>query len=80
MIPIKLPREQKQRLIDELRHYVATELDLELGELAGENLLDHAMRALAPYVYNQALADARAKVEQQWTSLEEELYALEKRN
>lgn len=77
MIPLKLPKEQKQQLVHSLQSYLETELDVEIGQLAGEGLLDHMLRELAPHVYNQALADARKVVEQRMASIEEELYALE---
>lgn len=78
MLPIKLPREQKLQLISGLQHYVNAELSLEIGQLAGENLLDFMLKELSPYIYNQAMADARQVIEQRMVSIEEELYALER--
>lgn len=78
MLAIKLPREQKQRIVSELRAYVGRELDREIGELAGESLLDFMLGQLAPSIYNQAIADARQAAQRTLAALEDELYALEK--
>ncbi|REK71349.1 DUF2164 domain-containing protein [Paenibacillus paeoniae] len=78
MVPLKLPREQKLQLVSGLQQYVYDELSVEMGQLAGENLLDYMLKELTPYIYNQAMADARHVIEQRMTSIEEELYALER--
>lgn len=78
MIPIKIPKEQKQELIANVQDYYYSEFSDEIGELAAENLVDFMLKELSPYIYNQAIADARATVEQKMLSLEEDLYALEK--
>lgn len=77
MRPVKMPREQKLQLISRIQQYVDTELSIPIGELAGENLLDFILKELSPYVYNQAVADARQVIEQRMLSIEEDLYALE---
>ncbi|RJX38925.1 DUF2164 domain-containing protein [Paenibacillus pinisoli] len=78
MVPIKLPREQKLQLVSNLQQYAYDELSVDMGQLAGENMLDFMMKELAPYIYNQAMADARRVIEQRMASIEEELYALER--
>jgi uncharacterized protein (DUF2164 family) len=78
MLPLKLPREHKLQIISSIQHYFDTELSSEIGQLASENFLDFMLKELSPYLYNQALADARKVIEQKMISIEEELYALEK--
>ncbi|MNW38543.1 hypothetical protein D3C74_156100 [compost metagenome] len=78
MIPLKIPREEKLQLIASLQQFFEMERSEEIGELAAENLLDYMLKELSPYVYNQAIADARKVVEQQMLGLEDELYALQK--
>lgn len=78
MIPLKIPREEKLQLIVSLQQFFEMERSEEIGELAAENLLDYMLKELSPYVYNQAIADARKVVEQQMLGLEDELYALQK--
>ncbi len=78
MQPIKLPREHKLQVSSSIQDYLDTELSIEIGQLASENLLDFMLKELTPYIYNQAITDARKVIEQRMISLEEEMYALEK--
>lgn len=77
MQPIKIPREQKLQMTSSIQEYLDTELSFEMGQLASENLLDFMLKELSPYIYNQALADARKVIEQRMISMEEDMYALE---
>ncbi|AIQ23595.1 hypothetical protein D3C76_1583450 [compost metagenome] len=77
MQPIKIQREHKLQITSSIQDYFETELSSEIGQLASENLLDFMLKELSPYIYNQALADARKVIEQKMISIEEELYALE---
>lgn len=77
MLPLKLPREQKQQITSSIQDYLDTELSIEIGQLASENLLDFMLKELSPYIYNQAIADARKVIDQKMISIEEEMYALE---
>lgn len=77
MQPIKIQREYKLQITSSIQDYFDTELSSEIGQLASENLLDFMLKELSPYIYNQALADARKVIEQKMISIEEELYALE---
>lgn len=74
----KLPREQKINMIDRVRSIIEEYTDATLGELGAETVLDELLRELGPYLYNHALQDARAALQQRWTTLEDDLYALEK--
>ncbi|MBJ6362663.1 DUF2164 domain-containing protein [Paenibacillus sp. GCM10012307] len=78
MSTVKLPREQKLQLVERIQYYFEMELSQEMGQLAGENLLDFMIKELSPYLYNQAMADARSVIGERMASIEEELYALEK--
>ncbi|WHY21741.1 DUF2164 domain-containing protein [Paenibacillus sp. G2S3] len=77
MQPIKIQREHKLQITSSIQDYFDTELSSEIGQLASENLLDFMLKELSPYIYNQALADARKVIEHKMISIEEELYALE---
>jgi len=78
MLPIKLPREQKLEIVSNIQHYFETERSESIGDLAAENLLDFMLQELSPYVYNQAISDARKIIDQKMASLDDEMYALEK--
>lgn len=74
----KLPREQKLLMIERVRAVFEEYADATLGELAAETVLDELLRELGPYLYNHALQDARTVLQQRWTTLEDDLYSLEK--
>ncbi|MGM9926099.1 MAG: DUF2164 domain-containing protein [Bacillus sp. (in: firmicutes)] len=78
MIPVKIPREEKLEIISNIQNHFYQEFSDEIGELAAENLLDFMFKELSPYIYNEAIKDARMTVEQKMSALEEDLYALEK--
>ncbi|MDO7907008.1 DUF2164 domain-containing protein [Paenibacillus sp. JX-17] len=79
MKPMQIPREQKLIISEGIQHYFQMEFGQEIGQLAAENFMDYMLKELSPYVYNQALADARQVMEQKLASLDDELYALEQR-
>lgn len=78
MIPIKLPKEQKQEIVESVKEYFEMERSESIGDIAAEQLLDFMLKELAHYVYNKAIDDARQAVEQKLVSIEEELYSLKK--
>lgn len=75
---IKLTREQKTRLIEEVQHYFETERGETIGSIAAEALIDFMIPAVEPYLYNQALMDARRVISERFAAVEDELYSLEK--
>ncbi|MBW7457772.1 DUF2164 domain-containing protein [Paenibacillus sepulcri] len=79
MIPIKLPREEKEQIIEQLVNFYAEERSEELGSIGAEQIIDFMLREIAPYVYNRAIEDALKVVMEKSSSIEEELYALERR-
>jgi uncharacterized protein (DUF2164 family) len=79
MKKIRLPREASTRMKEEIRHYFLQERGEEIGELAADNLLDFMLKELGPFVYNQAVQDARTVLMQKAATMEEDLFALEQR-
>lgn len=79
MLTIKLPKEEKELLIDDVIRYFEEERSETIGRLAAEACLDHMIGLIGPAVYNQALKDARSLVSERMNGLEDDLYALEKR-
>lgn len=75
---LKLMREEKQFLVEQVQSYFEMERSEEIGSLAAEQMLDHMIELLGPYLYNQAMSDARKAVMDRMQTLEDELYALEK--
>ncbi len=75
---IKLPREQKLEIVGKIQGYFSVEFAEEIGQLAADSLLDFMLKELSPYIYNQAIKDARTIIDQKMIALEEDICALEK--
>lgn len=73
---LKIPKEQKQQIIDRVQQYFRDERDEEISELAADLLLDFITKQIRPWIYNQAVDDAQALVSQRMAAIEEDLYAL----
>lgn len=78
MMNIKLPREQKQQLIERVQSYFYEERSEEIGDLSAELLLDYMIKEIGPVIYNQAIQDAIKTVGEKMVSLEDDLHSLEK--
>ena len=65
--------------MDSLIAFFEEERSETLGQIGAEQIIDFMLREIAPYVYNKAVEDARQVVVQKSMSLEEELYALERK-
>jgi uncharacterized protein (DUF2164 family) len=57
---IELPAEAKKQALGSIKRYVAESFEQDIGDLKAGLLLDYFLREIAPTVYNQAVADARA--------------------
>jgi uncharacterized protein (DUF2164 family) len=75
---IKLPKENKDKIIDDLKEYFKTERSEEMGDLAAGNLLEFFSKEIGPYFYNKGVKDSREMLEQKMVSLEEDLRSLER--
>ena len=60
--PIELSREARQAAAAGLRKVLTEELDVEVGSLQAEIILDRLVLDLGPVLYNRALTDARAVI------------------
>ncbi|WP_410511502.1 DUF2164 domain-containing protein [Paenibacillus sp. BR2-3] len=78
IISIKLPKEEKDEIIDNVRTYFENERSEIIGDLAAEQLIDFMIKELGPYIYNKAITDARVMLNERINQIEDELYALEK--
>lgn len=78
MNPIKLPRERKEHIMEQVKQYFAEERAEELGDIGAEQLIDFMIKELGPLLYNQAVQDARKLLLERMAALEDDLYALER--
>ncbi|GAA0334691.1 hypothetical protein GCM10008967_26860 [Bacillus carboniphilus] len=75
---IKLPKEKKDILIQEIQAYFQEEKGEDWGLIAAENLLDFFMQRLGPNLYNQGVQDAKQLVSQLLLNIEEDISSLER--
>lgn len=78
IIPIHLPKEQKEQIILKVQAYFEEERSETIGDLAAEQMIDFMIKELGPYLYNKAIADARQMLFEKMSVMEEDLYSLEK--
>ena len=72
---IELSPERRAELIAAIRAYVEEHFDdVEVGDLRARLLLDFFLKELAPAVYNQAIRDAAAHLQEKAVDMEGELY------
>jgi len=76
--PVELSREARQAAAAGLSKVLAEELDVEVGSLQAEMILDRLMLDLGPVIYNRALADARAVIAARAEDMDEALYGLQR--
>jgi uncharacterized protein (DUF2164 family) len=78
MSKIEFSKEEKQLIVDKIKHYFNTNLDQEIGQFDAEFLLDFFSKEIGPYYYNRGLYDARAVLESRLENINEALYEIEK--
>lgn len=75
MEPVKLSREDQQYCIDQLCSYLRSELDCEIGELAGRLLLDYIAEELGCFFYNKGIEDCQEVLARGTVTIDENLEA-----
>jgi uncharacterized protein (DUF2164 family) len=76
MKPLKLPREEKELLINDLQGHLEMDHSITLGRLAAEQLIDYMFQQMTAPIYNKAIEDAGKVLMERMSSLEEDLYAM----
>jgi uncharacterized protein (DUF2164 family) len=76
--PVELSRETRQAAAGRLRALLHEELEIEIGSLQAELILDRIARDLGPAFYNRALGDARAVIAAKAEDMDEALYGLQR--
>ncbi|MFI8715442.1 DUF2164 domain-containing protein [Brevibacillus brevis] len=77
-MPTKLTREQMEYLVHQVQRYFKEERSETLGNLETEELIAFFSKELGPVYYNQGVQDSRKLLKERMSSLEDELYVLEK--
>jgi uncharacterized protein (DUF2164 family) len=71
---IELSKQVRDDAIASIRQYFERNLPEPIGELPAGLLLNYFVDEIGPAIYNQAIADAQARLQQRVADLEGELY------
>jgi uncharacterized protein (DUF2164 family) len=75
MMDIELSKEMRAQAIASLKRYFEENMDEPIGDLPAGLLLNFFLEEIGPAVYNRAIADAQARMEQRVVDLGGELFA-----
>ncbi|WP_028117228.1 DUF2164 domain-containing protein [Ferrimonas senticii] len=78
MDKLNLSRPQTEQLAQAIQHYCQQEFEVDLGQFEAEFLLQFVVDKVAPEIYNQALLDAQALLENRVNDWRDDLYQIEK--
>ncbi|HTL98995.1 MAG TPA: DUF2164 domain-containing protein [Holophagaceae bacterium] len=68
-MPIKLEKDTHAYLIGSIKRFFDEQLDEQIGDLKAERVLEFCLKEIAPSVYNQAIADAQAYIQEKAADL-----------
>ena len=74
---IELSKQARSDAIASIQRYFQENMPEPIGNMAAGLLLNYFVEEIAPTIYNQAIADAQARIQQRLSDLEGELYAPE---
>ena len=74
---ILLPPETSKQVLASIKRYVAENLEQEIGDLQAGLLLDYVLKEIGPIVYNKAVRDAQAFLQDRLSDLEAVCYEKE---
>jgi uncharacterized protein (DUF2164 family) len=74
-VAIEIAKQARAEAIASLQRYFEENMPEPLGELAAGLLLSYFLEEIGPVVYNQAIADAQARLQQRVGDLSGELFA-----
>ena len=72
-------KEERAEMVARLQRFCVQELEMEIGNIAAEQLIGFFGETLAPFYYNQGLRDAQSLLARQVDNFNDEIYALEER-
>ena len=70
---LELEEQRRKRLLGDIQAFFEAKLDDDIGDLKARLVLDFFMNEIAPEVYNQALGDAQAWMQDRLQYLDGEL-------
>jgi uncharacterized protein (DUF2164 family) len=77
MMNIEFTKQEKELLVQKLKHYFTNELDQDIGQFDAEFLLDFFGKEMGIYYYNRGLIDAQDIFKSRVDSITDAIYELE---
>ena len=78
MMFTKIPKEQKDTMIERIQTFYYEQTGNEIGDLGAGNWFDFFMKEIGPYLYNQGVMDSTDVLMDKMLLLEDDLYALKR--
>ncbi|GAA0773150.1 DUF2164 domain-containing protein [Roseibium denhamense] len=78
MTDFKLDPETRTKLSNEIRRYLDEELEIGIGNMDADMLIEFISEHLGAHFYNLGLKDAQALIARRADDIADELYAMEK--
>ncbi len=75
----QLDKDSRARLAVQIKRYMEAELEVEIGNMDAEFLIDFLSTSLGAHYYNLGLNDAHALFARKADDLADEIYALERK-
>jgi uncharacterized protein (DUF2164 family) len=75
MITLEISKQVRSAAIASIQRYFEENLTEPIGDLPAGQLLNFFLEEIGPAIYNQAIADAQARLQQRLSDLSGELYA-----
>jgi len=76
-VKIELSKQARSDAIASIQRYFEENMSEPIGNMAAGLLLNYFVEEVGPAIYNRAIADAQARIQQRVSDLEGELYAAE---
>lgn len=77
MTELKLEKDARARLASQIQRFLDEELDVEIGNMDADRLIDFLSTSLGARFYNLGLKDAQALFARKADDINDEIYALE---
>jgi len=76
-LTISLTKEAKKQAIQSIKKYIAENFEEEIGDLKADLLLDFFLKEIGPTIYNHAISDAQAYLQDKVVDLDGSCYETE---
>jgi uncharacterized protein (DUF2164 family) len=74
ILAISLTKEAKKQAIQSIKKYIAENFEEEIGDLKADLLLDFFLKEIGPTIYNHAISDAQAYLQDKVVDLDGSCY------